>query len=129
MGQEEKVYLHYTQAELDQNFDQRGWVSSALEVIGRYPVISATTRKRLGHEANLRYGLSPDEVLDVFPAGKPHAPTEIFIHGGAWLNGTKDDYSFVAETFVGHGVNVVIPNFTKLPSVRLPDVVTQIQHA
>jgi arylformamidase len=129
MGVEEKVYLHYTQADLDRNFDQRGWVSNALEVIGRYPVLSAATRSRLKHDANLSYGPSPDEVLDVFPTGKRHAPTQIFVHGGAWRNFTKDDYSFAAETFVSHGVNAVILNFAKLPSVRLPDMVAQIQRA
>jgi arylformamidase len=129
MDNEKKVYLHYTQAELDRNFDQRGWVANALEVIGRYPVLSAATRNRLKHQANLSYGPSADEVLDVFPAGKPSAPTQIFIHGGAWRNFTKNDYSFAAETFVAHGVNAIIPNFAKLPSVRLPDVAAQIQRA
>jgi arylformamidase len=129
MSNQEKVYLHYTRAELDRNFDQRGWVANALEVIGRYPVLSAATRNRLKHQADLSYGRSPDEVLDVFPAGKTNAPTQIFVHGGAWRNFTKNDFSFVAETFVGHGVNAIIPNFAKLPSTRLPDVAVQIQRA
>ena len=58
---EKKVYLHYTQAELDRNFDQRGWVPNALEVIGRYPVLAKATRARLRHEANVAYGPSADE--------------------------------------------------------------------
>jgi arylformamidase len=127
MAEEPKIYLHYTQAELDRNFDQRGWVSNALEVIGRYPVLAASTRNRLKHEVNLSYGPSPDEVLDFFPAGEQYAATQIFVHGGAWRNFTKDDFSFVAEAFVGHGVNAVILNFAKLPAVRMPDVVAQVQ--
>jgi arylformamidase len=129
MSNQEKIYLHYSQAELDRNFDQRGWVGNALDVIGRYPILSAATRNRLEHQVDLRYGPSPDEILDVFPAGAKNAPTQIFFHGGAWRNFTKNDFSFVAETFVGHGVNAVIPNFAKLPSTRLPDVVTQVQRA
>jgi hypothetical protein len=28
-AEDELVYLHYTQAELDRNFDQRGWIERA----------------------------------------------------------------------------------------------------
>lgn len=126
---DEKVYLNYTQAELDRNYDQRGWVSNALEVIGRYPVLAAAARKHLKHEANVAYGPTPDELLDIFPAGKAGAATQIFVHGGAWRNFTKDDYSFAAEAFVGHGINTVMVNFAKLPQVRLPDMVAQVHRA
>ena len=64
------VFLHYTQEELNRNFDQRSWVSNALEVIGRYPVLSEATRKRFEHRANVAYGSGPDETLDIFPADR-----------------------------------------------------------
>jgi hypothetical protein len=41
---EKRVFLRYTQAELDRNYDQRGWVSNANEVIARY--ISASKEVR-----------------------------------------------------------------------------------
>src|SRR5205814_9516433 len=46
---EKKVFLHYTQSELDRNFDQRGWAKNALEIIGRYPELSKATRARFDH--------------------------------------------------------------------------------
>lgn len=124
----DRVFRHYTQAELDRNYDQRGWVSNALEVIARYPVSSAATRRRLKFET-ASYGPSADEVLDIFPAGKPGAPTLIFVHGGAWQNFTKDDYSFVAEGFAGNGINTVIVNFAKIAAVGLPGMVEQVRRA
>lgn len=126
---EGKVFLHYTQAELDRNFDQRGWAKNALEVIARYTSASEKTRRRLAHRANVPYGTHPDEVLDIFPAAKAHAPVQVFVHGGAWKNFTKDDYSFPAEGFVPHGVHTVVVNFTKLPAARLPEVVRQVRRA
>ena len=129
MNDDRKVFLHYTQAELDRNFDQRGWVPNALEVIGRYPGLAAATRQRLKHEANVAYGRSADEVLDIFPAATPRAPTQIFVHGGAWRNFTKDDYSFAAEAYVGNGINAVIVNFAKVLQVPLPEMVTQVHRA
>jgi arylformamidase len=122
------VFLHYTQDELNRNFDQRTWAANALEVIARYPVLSAETRARLEHRANVAYGPGPDETLDIFPASGG-GPIQIFVHGGAWRHFSKDDYSFPAESYVPAGVNTVIVNFTNLPAVRLPDMVGQVRRA
>lgn len=124
----ERVYLHYTQAELDRNFDQRGWVKNAQEVIVRYSQRSAATRAELPHRADLPYGTGADEVLDIFPATAAQgAPVQIFVHGGAWRNFTKSDYSFVARSFAAAGIHTVVLNFTKLPDLRLPDIVGQVR--
>jgi len=121
------VFLHYTQEELNRNFDQRSWAKNALELIARYPGLSGATRARFAHRAGLRYGAHPDEVLDVFPAAQPGGPVQVFVHGGAWKNFTKDDYSFVADAYVPSGVSTVVLNFSKLPAERLPTVVDQVR--
>lgn len=121
------VFLHYSQAELDRNFDQRTWASNALEVRDRYAQRSAATRARRPHRAGLRYGPGEDETLDIFPAEQANAPVQIFVHGGAWTRFTKDAFSFVAETFTTAGMHTVVLNFTNLPAVRLPDMVAMVQ--
>jgi arylformamidase len=123
------VFLGYSQQELNRNFDQRAWANNAPEVIARYPILSTKTRERLVHRAGIPYGAYPDEVLDFFPAGHPGAPIQIFVHGGAWKNFTKDDYSFVADGLVPTGVSTVVLNFSKLPHRRLPSVVEQVCRA
>jgi arylformamidase len=123
---EEKVFLHYTQAELDRNFDQRGWAKNALEVIGRYPAMSKATRARLEHQT-LAFGSGEDETLDLFPVKGAKAPVQIFVHGGAWRNFTKDDYSFPADSYVPAGVHTVVLNFSNLPKVRLPQMADQVR--
>ncbi|HZQ74670.1 MAG TPA: alpha/beta hydrolase [Burkholderiales bacterium] len=122
----DKVYLHYTQAELDRNFDQRNWVANALEIIGRYPELSKATRARLQHRT-IAYGQAADETLDLFPAAKSPAPVQIFVHGGAWKNFTKDDYSFPADAYVPAGIHTVVLNFSNLPAVRLPEMAEQVR--
>lgn len=124
-----KIFLHYTKEELDRNFDQRGWVSNALEVIGRYAARSRLTRSRLNHMPNVSYGPAEDEVLDIFPAPESRGHVQVFVHGGAWKNFTKDDYSFPADAFVPAGIHTVIVNFTNLPNVRLPEMVAQVRRA
>jgi arylformamidase len=125
----DKIYLHYTKEELDRNFDQRGWVSNALEVIGRYAPKSAATRARLPYRADVPYGPGADEVLDIFLASRPTGAVQIFVHGGAWKNFTKDDYSFPADAYVPAGIHTVVVNFTNLPNVRLPEIVAQVRRA
>jgi arylformamidase len=125
----DKVFLHYSQAELDRNYDQRGWIGNAEAIIARYVARSEAARRVLEQRRDVAYGSGPDEVLDIFPTGTASAPTLIFIHGGAWRNFTKNDYSFVAEALVAAGIHVVVINFSKLPSKRLPDVIMQARSA
>jgi arylformamidase len=124
----ERVFLHYTQAELDRNYDQRGWVGNANEVIARYIAASQAVRRMLTRRTE-SYGEHADEQMDIFPAPQPNGAAIIFLHGGAWRNFTKDDFSFVANEFVASGIATVIVNFSKLPAVRLPDVVQQVTRA
>src|ERR671931_1705065 len=98
-SQQEHVFLHYTQEELDRNYDQRGWVTNANEVIARYITASEEVRGTLTHRTEA-YGDHPDERMDIFPAPRPSGAGLIFLHGGAWRNFTKDDFSFVAKEFV-----------------------------
>jgi arylformamidase len=127
MSKEAPVFLHYTKAELDRNFDQRGWIPNALEIIGRHVERSRRTRDRMSYIADVRYGPHADEVLDYFPTKEKNAPVHIFVHGGAWKNFTKNDYSFPAESFVAAGFHTVILNFSKLPTVRLPEMIDQVR--
>ena len=89
-------------------------------------MLSRATRERFAHRAGVRYGAHADEVLDIFPA-TPGGPIQVFVHGGAWKNFTKDDYSFPADAYVPAGINTVILNFSKLPAERLPTAVDQVR--
>jgi arylformamidase len=123
-----KVFLDYTQEELDRAYDQRNWARNAEELIQLGRVKSAETRERLKF-SSYSYGASVDETLDVFPADGTNAPLAIFIHGGAWRAGTKEDSSFVAEAFVPVGVHSVILNFDNIPEARIPEMAEKIRRA
>ena len=121
------VFLHYTQDDLNRNFDKRAWVDNALEAIGRYFVHSRATRKRFAHQANIAYGTHPDEVLDFFPAGDSGGPLEVFIYGEAGKNFAKDDYSFAADSYVPAGLSTVVLDFSKMPAERLSTVMDPVR--
>jgi acetyl esterase/lipase len=47
----------------------------------------------------------------------------VFIHGGTWEEGSKDDYLFVGEAFASKGYHVLVPNYRLYPDVAFPGFV------
>jgi len=74
-------------------------------------------------EHDLAYGSEPLQKLDLY------LPTDtngkqfdviVFLYGGRWTYGTKEDYRFIGATFAARGFLVVIPDYRKYPHVRFP---------
>jgi acetyl esterase/lipase len=51
------------------------------------------------------------------------APVLVFIYGGSWRTGDRDEYDFVARTFTDLGYIVVLPNYRLFPQVKFPAMV------
>jgi acetyl esterase/lipase len=73
-----------------------------------------------------RYGSEPDQTLDLYAVNSTtqQTPTVMFIHGGYWRSGSKDDWTFLARAFNEQGYNVVIPNYRLVPEVYFPAFVS-----
>ena len=129
-----KVYLDYTQAELDAAYDQRVYAPNREEIVAWYGAEGTRVRARLEMRRSVPYGNGEDETLDIFPAksgSESHsgAPVHIHIHGGRWTLFTKDEESFIAPTFVSAGAACVVPDFSNIPKVRIPEMVAQVKCA
>jgi arylformamidase len=124
-----KIFLHYSQDELDKAYDQRVWAPDAAAIIQRYTANSAAVRAKYPPRTD-QYGPSDDETLDIFaPAGASGLPVVAYIHGGAWRLLTKEDACAAAPTFVDNGVIYVALNFAVIPKVRLPEMAAQCRRA
>jgi arylformamidase len=110
---EPRVFLDYTQAELDAAYDQAAYMPHIQQLRDRWHANSARTRGRIGDPERRAYGSSDIERLDIFrtPATAP-APVFVFIHGGAWRAGSAAQYSAPAEMFVRAGAHYIAPDFT-----------------
>lgn len=106
-----KIYLDYTQAELDDAYDQSVYAPNQPQLQARRVSNSELARQRLGVPERFAYGPSEIEKLDVFRAKQPNAPIFVFIHGGAWRNGVARDHAYAAEMFHGAGITYVVPDF------------------
>jgi arylformamidase len=126
-----RVYLDYTQSELDAAYDQAAYAPNQPQLSDRRAAGSEAVRQRLGPPERFAYGETEIEKLDVFRTRRPKAPVFVFIHGGAWRNGVAKDNAYAAETFVLSGVHYVVPDFALVQNLggSLLPMVEQVRRA
>lgn len=128
----EKIFLDYTQPELDQAYDQMAWAKNGKELHTRNEQRSAEVRTR--HQCIVEsYGPTEDETLEIVQAGRSGAPVVLYIHGGRWMAQPGDPFIYFAETVVGKGAHFVGARFGTLSATpgefRLPHMVGQLRRA
>jgi triacylglycerol lipase len=73
--------------------------------------------------AGIAYGPADLQKLDVYepstPVAKP-APVLIFIHGGAFIGGSKNSYDNIGYYFARHGVVTVLADYRLAPASPWP---------
>lgn len=121
------IFLHYDQAQLDRQYEQRTFVPHADEIIKRYAARSDEVRARIGEPQTLAYGTTPVEALDVY--GERRDKLVAFVHGGAWKRMGKRANAYAAETFINAGATYVAVGFGLLPAITLPEMVGQVVRA
>jgi arylformamidase len=109
-------------------YDAAATVPDPLHVFARWRAWSDGVRAQMLHSRNLQYGPSPDETLDLVV---PHtgAPLVVFFHGGYWRRLHKDDHTFVARGFAGHGIATAVVNYSLAPGARLEEIVAQARRS
>lgn len=105
------VWLDMDQQELDDAYNQSVYAPNQ-EVVGkRRRLASEATIRRLGLAQRVAYGPGEIEKLDIYKTSRPDAPIMIYIHGGAWRNGSAKEFAFPAEMFINAGAHYIVPDF------------------
>ncbi len=96
-----------------------------------YRAASDATRRALPSRLDLAYGSGERERLDLFlpPILKAPAPVHVFIHGGYWRAGVKEDHAFVADAITSAGAIAAILEYELVPRVRIADQVGEVRRA
>ena len=123
------VFLDYTQAELDAQYDQPRWNPNGQATVASYTTLTEAARQLLGSPETHRYGDGPAEMLDLYRTDRPNAPIHVFVHGGAWRHLGRGDSGFAAPSFVTAGAHFVALEFSLLPGPDLTDVLAELQRA
>jgi arylformamidase len=124
-----KVFLDYTQEQLDQAYDQFVWAPHRDTVQAAIRKDCEAVRKAMPPRTE-RYGKSETQVLDVFaPKGVSRAPVLVYLHGGAWLRGSHLDVCYPAPALTARGAALVVPEFDNVATVSLPQMIEQCREA
>jgi dienelactone hydrolase len=80
-------------------------------------------------EHDIAYGALPRQRMDLYvptvSSEKPR-PVVVFIHGGSWNWGSKDQYRFVGAALAERGAVVAIVNYRLSPQAHLQDSLEDI---
>ena len=106
-----QVWLDLDQQELDDAYDQSVYAFNQRNIAERRRANSEVALKALGPPQRLAYGPTEIEKLDIYRTKRANAPINIFIHGGAWQNGSAAEFTYQAEPFVKAGAHYVVPDF------------------
>lgn len=120
------VWLDYDQRGLDAQYDQRTLIPDTAPFEQEWRERSDAARQLRGLQADLAYGDSARERIDLFvPPGSGPFPLVVFFHGGGWTRHGKEKFAFPAPAFVEHGVAFACVGFDLTPAVRLEVLAAQ----
>src|ERR671915_1606296 len=121
----ETGYRGFRREEMEYQYNPR-------ESVPEYPQLAkkrAEQARRVRESAKswlgIPYGNSPREMLDIYAADKPGGPVLIYIHGGYWRSGSKEDNCNFVPTFTKRGATVVLVEYDLCPQVTVADIVRQ----
>jgi arylformamidase len=125
----DKVYLDYSQQELDDLYTDAKWAPNMRQLLAAQAARGEQVRAQFAPKT-LSYGDRPTEKLDVFaPPGASRLPVMVFIHGGNWRFGSKESVSCLAPPFLAHQAIYVAPEYDPLPGNTLPSMTDQCRRA
>jgi acetyl esterase/lipase len=87
------------------------------------PLLAKAPRNNAEITRNEAYGPDKRHRLDVYtPVNKPDSPVPIlvFVHGGGFVSGHKNEYSSIGHYFCRHGIMTLIPNYRLAPEHKWP---------
>ena len=118
------VYKHYSQEQLDNQYNTRLLVPDYAEYFERWEKLSRQTEKEHTVFKNVSYGDHSQETLDIFPAEKTLSKTLVFIHGGYWHLLDKEMFHFLASGFLEHNITTVLINYPLAPHSSIDEIVS-----
>lgn len=81
-------------------------------------------------ELDAPYGPAPSNLLDVFgPENRTARPTVLWVHGGGFIGGTKNEIRSYLRVLAGRGFTTIGVDYTLAPTGRYPTPVLEVAAA
>ncbi|OVE82535.1 hypothetical protein BVY03_00695 [bacterium K02(2017)] len=102
------------------------FINSACTSLGLF-ALNTIARQKNHYQSftDINYASLERQALDIYQPknNSQKADVVIFIHGGNWDFGSKDDYVFIGEALSSRGYVAVVPNYRLYPEVKFPEFV------
>ncbi|XP_055904129.1 kynurenine formamidase [Eupeodes corollae] len=83
-------------------------------------------RKVYKHRLDVSYGDTAMQSMDIyFKDQESNTPIFVYIHGGYWIELTKEESGICVEPLVERGYRVVVMDYDQCPNVTLEEIVQQ----
>lgn len=116
-----------TAIDYEAEYNNRRRVPEYVEINGRWQAASAAYRVAARAELDQPYGPSERHRYDLFRSAAPDAPLVVYIHGGYWQRGGREDYAWLAQKLVARGLDVALPSYSLCPAVSVMDIVGELR--
>jgi arylformamidase len=123
------AYKNFRKDELEFQYNPRVSVPEFPELAKVRAAQSRTVRESAKSWLNISYGESARESLDIYAADRAGGPALVYIHGGYWRSGSKEDNANFAPAFTERGCTVVLVEYDLCPQVTVTDIVRQTRSA
>ena len=123
-----KAWQSMDRATLDAAYNNSKAVPESGAMFKQWLARSQEFRAQHADHLDLAYGPRPRNKIDYFSAGSG-TPVLIFIHGGFWQMRAKEDFAFLAESFVSSGVSVAMVGYPLGPDASMDEIVSDTHAA
>jgi arylformamidase len=125
----ELAYKTFRQDELEFQYNPRVTVPEFPVLAKARSAQSRKVRESAKSWLNIAYGTSPRETLDIYAPDKSSGPVLVYIHGGYWRSGSKEDNANFVPAFTRRGATVALVEYDLCPQVTVTDIVRQTRTA
>jgi arylformamidase len=129
MTQDESKWPDWPLAERERQYSPSRCVPAYAPYFDAYVARSREAERRCRCQKDLRWGNSPDETFDYFPAAVAGAPLLVYFHGGYWQELSKNESLFAAPDCIANGIAFAAIDYTLAPRANLGTIVDQCRRA
>ena len=108
-------------------YNNRARIPEYRAIIARWRATSALDRQAARAALDQPYGVAERQRYDVFYAGAPDAPLIVYIHGGYWQMGSRQDTAFIARALTAAGIDVAVPSYSLCPEVSVMQIIDELR--
>ncbi|RRH69271.1 alpha/beta hydrolase [Falsigemmobacter faecalis] len=112
-------------------YRNRDFIADFDEISAETAARSRALAARVEMRRDLSYGPSGRMRFDLLMPATPRkgAPLHLFLHGGYWRSGRKEDHHLVAAPVLAAGGLAAIVTYDLMPGTRLGTIVSQVRRA